>query len=59
MADANADDVRVMKEAIWVAYFKRLSADENHSVLCALKVQISFMSSISHRYLPCTDLMNA
>jgi len=35
-ADANSDDVRVMKNAMKMAYFNRFSAYENHSVLCAL-----------------------
>jgi len=44
-ADANSDDVRVLKKGIRMVYFKRFGADENHSVLYALKVQISYISA--------------
>jgi len=44
-ADANSDNVRVMKKGIRMVYFKRFGAVENHSVLCAQKVQIPYVGA--------------
>jgi len=44
-ADANSDDVRVMKKGIRMVYFKIIGPDENHSLLCALKVQIPYIGA--------------
>ena len=47
----NSDDVKGLKRVIWVAYFNRFSTDENHCMMCALKLWIPLTGAVKPRSL--------